>query len=310
MKAAILVASILLFASAAFAQGIVIDQYNLTFSISEDFVRQTVQLVLQTPPDYVRFVAKTPYDIDARNSQGAVSFRIQQNGGLSTIDVFPGNDTHVEFSFSSREQIIASDDIFLFFNELAIAQDVKALHADFILPPGFVIDDYYPQEGSVLRSNGQNIILSWDLSNPTSVPLFVRYRSAQAAPFALIASAVVISLAAAAIAFYYRRRAREEFLSGLFEDEKKVVGYLMAHKTAYQNRIEKEYHFSRPKMTRLVYKLEQRGWVKKERRGRTNRLTWIRGTPDERKLARKFADRRKAQKENELASALMGETKS
>ena len=39
-----------------------------------------------------------------------------------------------------------------------------------------------------------------------------------------------------------------------------------------QNKIEKELHFSRAKMTRLVKKLEAKGLVEKERIGRTNRL--------------------------------------
>jgi uncharacterized membrane protein len=65
-------------------------------------------------------------------------------------------------------------------------------------------------------------------------------------------------------------------MSGFFDDEKLVVKYLQKNNPAYQNKVGKEFKFSRAKMTRIVKKLEHRGLVKKERRGRTNRLEWKR----------------------------------
>jgi hypothetical protein len=58
-------------------------------------------------------------------------------------------------------------------------------------------------------------------------------------------------------------------------------------------------------MTRIVYKLAQRGWVKKERRGRTNRLSWIRGTAEEKKSAKAFEDRHSKQTQKKVAEKLL-----
>ena len=296
---------LLLAASIALAQPITIEHYNITFSVSEDSVRETVHLTLQNPAERIRFIAKGAYDIATSNSQGPIGFNLLQESGSSVIEAFPKNDTYVEISFSTKEQIIRSGDTFQFFNELSLSQNITALHIDFVLPPGFVIDNHYPQDGSSIKSDGRNIILSWDFENPKTVPLFVRYSSTQ--PSSLMATGAIVAIIAVAAVgiFYYRRRAKGEFLKGLFEDEGKVVAHLMQNKIAYQNKIEKEFGLSRPKMKRIVYRLEQRGWVKKEKRGRTNKLIWIRGTPEEKKIAKAFESHRKAQEQKKAAEKIM-----
>jgi DNA-binding MarR family transcriptional regulator len=309
MKRILFFVSLLLLSSAAFAQGsLAISQYDITFVLGEDSVRETIRLQLESPAERVRFVSKGVYDITASNSNGSVGFNIVQEGSSSVIEVFPKNDTYVEIAFSSREQVIGSDGTYQFFIELALGLSVKALHADVVLPQGFVIESFYPQENSEIRSDGRSIILSWDFENPQSLPLFVRYRSTQATPYAFVGLLAVIIVFALAGIFYYRTRAKGEFLKGFFEDEGKVVSFMMRNKIAYQNKVEQEFHFSRPKMTRIVCKLEQKGWVKKERRGRTNKLTWIKGTPEEKKIARKFAEQQKKQKQKEQIEKLMGQT--
>ncbi|MEM7817217.1 MAG: hypothetical protein QXL81_00140 [Candidatus Aenigmatarchaeota archaeon] len=305
MKRSLLAIVLLLYASLGFAQTMAIEKYEIRFSISEDSVRETIQLTLQNPAESIRFATHGAYDTSARNSQGPIGFSILQENDVSIIDVFPKNDTFVEISFSSREQIMRSGNTFQFFSELSLPTDVKSLHIDFVLPPGFVVEDYYPSEGGMVRSDGRSIIVSWDFANPASAPLFVRYSSTQPSPMLAMATAIAAACMAAAGLFYYRRRASREFLKGLFEDESKVVSYLMQHKTAYQNKIEKEFRFSRPKMTRIVFRLEQRGWVKKERRGRTNRLTWIKGTPEEKKMVKIFEARRKAEEQKKAAGKIM-----
>ncbi len=308
MKRIIFAAAVLLLATAALAQEISVEQYSITFAVSEDYVRETVVLELKEPAERIRFVTKGAYDINARNSYGTIGFNIRQEGSSSVIEVFPKNDTHVELAFSSREYVIRSDNTFQFFIELALGLNVEELHADLVLPQGYVLDSHYPQEGSTIRSDGRSIIISWDFASPQSVPLFARYSTTQAFPSVLIGVIAVLAAVAAIGVLYYRKRAKGEFLKGFFEDEGKVVGYMMRHKTAYQNKIEQEFHFSRPKMTRIVYKLEQRGWVRKERRGRTNRLTWIKGTPEEKKTVKKFEDMRKKQKQKETIEKLMENT--
>jgi len=53
------------------------------------------------------------------------------------------------------------------------------------------------------------------------------------------------------------------------------VLFLQQRKVSFQRDLQRELQFSRAKATRIVRTLEQKGLLRKEEHGRTNRLFWL-----------------------------------
>ncbi len=81
----------------------------------------------------------------------------------------------------------------------------------------------------------------------------------------------------AALAFQKIRERKEKIPAELLtEDEEKIVKIMQQHGGKItQDKLPELTGFSRPKITRLVYELENRGIIKKKTKGRTNELVLI-----------------------------------
>jgi DNA-binding MarR family transcriptional regulator len=300
-KTLLAIAIILLALPAAHAQAGIID-YNLTLEIEGKSVKEHALILFEDiNASFVVFKTEQISDLEVYDSRGELSYSYgQAEGGGFQIKVFPKGDRLLELFFRSDRLIFSSDSISQLFLELSLEIPVRRLHVDVILPPGDQANFYFPQNAKI-GSDGKRIILSWDFESPTSIPLSVKYEPAtkeQVLP--LIALGILVA-ASLSVAYFFRRRAKQAFFTTLYEDERLVVERLATKKVLWQNKLEKELKFSRPKMTRIVKKLEERGWVAKERRGRTNKLTWIKGTKEERRLLSKIR-KEKVQKEKENAT--------
>ncbi|MCK5023460.1 MAG: MarR family transcriptional regulator [Candidatus Aenigmarchaeota archaeon] len=88
----------------------------------------------------------------------------------------------------------------------------------------------------------------------------------------LVGFVILFGVVFAFVTTHLRRKVESEFMRGFSEDERKVLTILSQKKICMQKKLEKEFGFSRAKMTRIVKSLECKGLVEKEKIGRTNRL--------------------------------------
>ena len=260
--------------SPVFAQASIKD-YEIKYYIEDSSVREVIRIELPSAPSSVNFTSGEVRDVSVRDRSGNLSYEIKKDNNFYYWTIFLKNDTNILISFYSDGMVFTGGDASQFFSELSLESYEKlAIYA--YLPHGDTVVSFYPKYG-VPITDGKRIGMIWEYRNSEilDIPVSVRFEKTKT-DYVPYLGAVLLVFVIVSLIHYYRKRVHTEFMSGFLEDEKKVVKYLIRNRTSYQNIIEKEFKFSRAKMTRIVKKLEQRDLLKKERKGRTNRLTWKR----------------------------------
>ena len=275
LKAAFVLAVIAL-SVPAFGQDTNIDAYKMTFTLSETVA--DVVLEIDAGNSNINSMSFRTDELDnfrVYDSKGPLEYRINETGDATVTQVLlRGGKFFLEFS--SERFIFTSGDIKQFLADLSLEFPVESMQIVVKLPVGYITDSHFPK-GADIVSDGSRIILAWEFENPSSALVSARFRKAEDLSLLPLLGGAVAAVAAGAGLLYYRRRSHQEFLQGFSEDETKVIECLRREKITYQNKVEKEFRFSRAKMTRIVKRLEEKGLLEKRRKGRTNRLKWIKG---------------------------------
>jgi uncharacterized membrane protein len=261
------------------AQALDISEYNVAFSIMPDTsVRENISMTFRQPLNtsslnYV--VLGEISDLTITDGERNIDYTLEKTGDQYNVRFSaPGGTRMLEITFTARDLVFAGGSVYSFSTELKPpSPDTVNVYA--YLPEGFAIyrDVVYP-EGYETLTNGKKIYLKWSLERPQNIMLSFKFYNTHSDYSLAIAAAMGIALiiVIAYLVGHYRKKMKCEFERGFSEDERKVLFILSREKRVMQNKIEKELHFSRAKMTRLVKKLEAKGLVEKERIGRTNRL--------------------------------------
>ncbi|MBI2141913.1 hypothetical protein HYU15_00295 [Candidatus Woesearchaeota archaeon] len=192
----------------------------------------------------------------------------------------PEGTRNLTISYVSDRAVFQSGSVSHFFTELRFGSPVAQLDAKVKLPEGYAIyQDSYRPYGAGISSDGRRIILGWELLDIDQALFSVKYARGGVESWLWLFAAAVIAAVAAGIVFVmfasFRRKEKDAFLKGFREDEKRAVLFLQQRKVAFQRDLQRELQFSRAKATRIVRTLEQKGLLKKEEQGRTNRLLWL-----------------------------------
>lgn len=265
----------------------VIETADVSFEIQDDLsVAETITVVfdraLTEPVDYT--LNERVSAVAVSDSDSLLVHELIEANGTFILRIFPEGDKTLVIKFISDSLVFQNNNIYQFFTELSFAETVKTLEVIVTLPEGFgIFQNSYSPSGAAISSDGRNIQLLWSFSNFNEPTIFsVKFERLGVQLNIWIPIALLTLIGLGFLYKHYNERlakekekAKQEFYVGFREDEKKVIEYLEKHETAYQNKIEHEFKFSRAKMTRIVKKLQEKGLVHKKRKGRTNRLTWV-----------------------------------
>ncbi len=184
---------------------------------------------------------------------------------------------NLTLNFVTENVVFKSKELRHLFTELSLAQPKEIIRARVKLPEGYALrkSELKPQGGSIM-SDGSRVILEWNLKGSAQPLLISVFFTPIAARANLWVPATIILLIVAFLMYArFRNRSKEEFLLGFREDQKKVIAYLQQHRIVLQRDVQKEFQFSRAKATRIVKTLEEKGLIRKEENGRTNKLFWL-----------------------------------
>ncbi|MBI2584014.1 MAG: hypothetical protein HYW25_05075 [Candidatus Aenigmarchaeota archaeon] len=309
MKISLVLLFITIISGIAFAQEV--ESYKMSFTLSENEAHVLLEIdVGDSGIKSMNFRTDELLGFRVYDSKGPLEYKINETSDSTITQVFL-RDAKFFLEFSSEKFIFTSGDIKQFLADLSLEFSVKQMQIVVKLPVGYITDSHFPR-GAEIISDGSRIILTWDFENPRSALISVRFRKAEElSMFPILIGFIAVVVALLGI-FYYRKRSYKEFLQGFSEDEAKVIEFVKKNKIAYQNNIEKEFHFSRAKMTRIVQKLAEKGIVEKKKKGRTNRLTWAKGKRHMAKHEKKMVgkDKEAGRKEVPKAEKNHGERKS
>ncbi|NIO22890.1 MAG: MarR family transcriptional regulator [Candidatus Aenigmarchaeota archaeon] len=260
-------------------QPLEISEYNITFDILPDGrVNEQVSMDFRerlnaSTLNYV--VLGDISDLRISSDMGEIDYVLERTGNEHNVKfVVPEGTKMIVITFTAKDLVFTRDSIYSFSTNLQ-PPDSERVKLTAFLPRGFAIysDVVYPGDNEVL-TDGERIYLEWILENPEEIAISFKYYSMHSdyslAVFLVMALAIVLT--ASYLVFHYRKRVRTEFLRGFTEDERRVLKALSERNVCMQKALEKQFGFSRAKMTRIVKKLEGKGLVERERVGRTNRL--------------------------------------
>lgn len=265
----------------------VIETADVSFAIQDDLsVDETITVVFDEPlnetVDYT--LNERISSILVSDSDSLLVHELIEANGTFILRIFPEGDKTLVIKFVSDSLVFQNNNIYQFFTELSFAETVKTLEVIVTLPEGFgIFQNSYSPSSAAISSDGRNIQLLWSFNNFDGPEIFsVKFERLGVQLNIWIPIALLTLIGLGFLYKHYnekllkeKEKSRQEFYVGFREDEKKVIEYLEKHNTAYQNKIEHEFKFSRAKMTRIVKKLQEKGLVHKKRKGRTNRLTWV-----------------------------------
>ena len=275
----VIAAFMLAFFLAPLASALEISEYNMTFEIMPDTrVAETIAIAFAGPLNasslnYV--VLGDISDLSVSDGSASIDYTLEKSGMEYNVGfVVPQGTERLVIKFVARDLVFSSEDVYSFSTELEPPAAQRVTVTAF-LPRGFALyrNVIYPEAQAIL-SDGERIYVAWDLTGRSDVLVTLKFYSTNS-DYSLIVMAVMgiaLIVIVAYLVGHYRKKMKCEFERGFSEDERKVLFILAREKRVMQNKIEKELHFSRAKMTRLVKKLEAKGLVEKERVGRTNRL--------------------------------------
>lgn len=251
---------------------------DVIFDINSDgSVAQSSRFIFK---DAVSVSVNYTLDSSARNihvSDGmqSLEYTLVNKGGTYMLNIqLKRPAAEIIIGYIVDGAVFRSNSIEHFFTELSFENPTN-ITAQATLPAGYVLyENSYRPAGAKIISDGRRIALQWNLYGD-SVFFSVKYvkpeqESLWLAVIAILAGTLLFAY------FYFRARRKEDFLFGFRHDEKLVIQYLEQKKIALQSDIEHDFKFSRAKATRITSKLVEKGIIKKQRYGRTNKLTWLR----------------------------------
>ncbi len=215
------------------------------------------------------------HDIEVFGDGSLLIYDIEQISDKLILTIESSGKAEIVIKFVSEDMVFSNNNVQQFFSYVNFDVAIDKMEAAVKLPDGYGLFDssFTPLSGQV-KTDGTNIIVSWLFEDTNSVIFSVKFQNLNSQQDFTLLIVIIFLAAVAAIVFYFVKKSKNDFLVGFREGEKKVIQYLMQHKLSYQNVIEKEFHFSRAKMTRIVKHLEEKGLIEKKKYGRTNKLMW------------------------------------
>ena len=261
------------------ANALDISDYNITFEIMPDTsVRESVSMAFASPLNasslnYAVFGEIS--DLSVSDGVNIIPYTLEKTGDEYNVRfAAPEGTERLLIKFTANDLVFSSDNVYSFSTSLK-PPEARSVSIKAFLPAGFAVyrDVIYPETHETL-SDGERIYVQWEREGGVETLVSLKFYNTNS-DYSLIVMAVMGFALVVIVAYlvgHYRKRMKHEFERGFSEDERRVLLILSQEKRIMQNKVGKELHFSRAKMTRLVKKLEAKGLVEKERIGRTNRL--------------------------------------
>jgi uncharacterized membrane protein len=268
------------------AQGIV-EYFHVTSYVTLEKVHEVVQVNILNTANFS--LEKIFYLIDAElsnikvnDSLGGLEFVLRKYGDLEITLREPlevGRMINITIEYDAVDQISRRNKGYLFLTTRYIQKDTKVFISEFKLPVGMAIEmERRPSPpNATLLTDGERIIVRWEFRNTTqdqALTFYVYFKpqveyTPSFFPYIILAALLALLIF---IVFKFFESKKKYFLKGLSKDERAIVKKLIRRKEEYQSNLRKELGLSRPKMTRIVKLLEEKGIVEKREEGRRNKL--------------------------------------
>jgi len=263
-------------------------QYGVTADISENntvFYKLNLIFVNHPNQDF-SFIIENPLDIKIESPATCkIIKRVLET--YVTCNMKAAERTDIEVTYISDENIKKRDNYFLFTDSFKLTDNTRTLFILVKLPEGTglkePIENSYNPTGALIGSDGRKTTLTWQIKDLKSGGMFdisVAFEKiGEVIPswFPLEYVAVIIIISSAAFGLFYQIYLRDKgfkmILPILKKDEKIIFNTLMKHGSGVNQKvIVRDSGYSKAKVSKVLNSLRERGLIKLERIGRSNKV--------------------------------------
>lgn len=274
------------FAIPSFAQEMY--QYSVSAEIFENNVHYQLNLI------FVNYTSNTFY-LTIIGSQSNLIVNTTANCTVESKVL--GADINCNFSglkdridliieYDSNENLKKKDNYFIFTHNFRSVIDVKTLFVIVKLPEGMGLlkkDKSYTPENALLGSDGRRTILAWQKNNFKAGEHFdvsvafekigVIQDFSKLISLNVIGIIIIIIFAIILYKYFLSAKFSKVILPVLKKDEKIIFESILKHGNGVNQKIVvKESNYSKAKVSKLLKSLQERGLIKLERLGRSNKI--------------------------------------
>lgn len=206
------------------------------------------------------------------------------NGNLGTVVLctLKSDNTSIIIEYDSDDVKMQSG-YYLFSNSFKILNSTKAISVLVKLPEGSGLreptEKSYSPTGALIGSDGRRPIINWVVSDPSSdrfdISIAFERIMENVFPFGIALALIIILFSGLGLfyQFYWRGKGVSLIMPVLKKDEKMIFNAIMKNGSGINQKvIVRESGYSKAKVSKVLKSLQERGLIKLERVGRTNKV--------------------------------------
>jgi uncharacterized membrane protein len=195
--------------------------------------------------------------------------------------------TDITLSYISDENVKKRDSYFLFEDSFKMSENTKTLSVLVKLPEATglrePIENSYTPSDALIGSDGRRLVINWlrnDLKSGETFDVSVAFEKTgdvipSQFPMEYLIVIIIVSFSAFVLfyQFYYKNKGVKLIFPVLKKDEKIIFNSIMKHGNGVNQKIiVKDSGYSKAKVSKVLNSLKERGLIKLERIGRSNKV--------------------------------------
>ncbi|MFH0929551.1 MAG: helix-turn-helix domain-containing protein [Candidatus Aenigmatarchaeota archaeon] len=262
-------------------------QYSVDADILENnTVNYKINLIyVNNPEQNVSFTLGSPSNISIETKADCKIVK-RVLGTVVTCDMDASNRTDIQVLYSSDENVKKREGYLLFSDSFVLDDDVNTLSVLVKLPEATglrePIENSYSPSDALKGSDGRRLIINWlknDLDVGERFDVSIAFDSTgeviAGLPMQYLLVIVVITFSGFVLfyQFYLKGKGIKFIIPVLKKDEKTIFNTIMKHGSGVNQKIiVRDSGYSKAKVSKVLSSLKERGLVKLERIGRSNKV--------------------------------------
>lgn len=280
-----LLLGLMLFSSIGFAE---VFQYTVNAEILENNTAlYKINLIYVNNPDQeISFTLQNPSEISIESQTNCKIVKKVLETQIN-CDIKAAERTDIQVSYTSDENVKNRDGYFLYSDSFNFDDDVKTLNVLVKLPEATglrePIESSYSPQDALKGSDGRRLVINWlkdDISEGERFDVSIAFEKTgeiipSSFPIEYIIIIIIVSFSAFALFYqiYLRDKNVKVILPVLKSDEKIIFNTIIKHGSGVNQKIiVRDSGYSKAKVSKVLNSLKERGLVKLERIGRSNKV--------------------------------------
>jgi uncharacterized membrane protein len=243
-------------------------------------------IYVNNPRQEVSFTVENPLDIRVESQADCkIVKKVLDTQVVCSMNT--SQKTEINIDYVSDDSVRNRDGYFLYADSFKMDDDVKTLSVLVKLPEATglsePIENSYSPSDALIGSDGRRLVINWinnDLKEGDMFDVSIAFEKTgdiipSGFPIEYILVVIIVSFSAFSLfyQFYLKNRGVKVILPVLKSDEKTIFNTIMKHGSGVNQKvIVRDSGYSKAKVSKVLNSLKERGLVKLERIGRSNKV--------------------------------------